>query len=58
MKNMVKKVFKHWEVFLLVSWCRVCGVRRGNPSSLRPQSIMNSIVNYIKLASFRCLSRW
>ena len=50
MKNLLKKVFKHWEVFLLVFLVLefvVFGV--ANPKFLRPKSIMNSIVNYISV---------
>lgn len=47
---MLKKVFKHWEVFLLVFLVLefvVFGAT--NPKFLRPQSILNSIVNYISV---------
>lgn len=50
MKTMLKKVFKHWEVFLLVFLVLefvVFGAT--NPKFLRPQSILNSIVNYISV---------
>ena len=50
MKSLLKKVFKHWEVFLtvfLVLEFVVFGA--ANPKFLRPASIMNSIVNYISV---------
>lgn len=50
MKSALKKVFKHWELFLvifLVLEFVVFGA--ANPKFLRPKSIMNSIVNYISV---------
>ena len=50
MKSLLKKVFRHWEVFLtvfLVLEFVVFGA--ANPKFLRPKSIMNSIVNYISV---------
>lgn len=50
MKNMLKKVFKHWEVFLMVFLVLefvIFGV--ANPKFLRAKSIMNSLVNYISV---------
>ena len=50
MKSLLKKVFKHWEVFLtvfLVLEFVVFGA--ANPKFLRSASIMNSIVNYISV---------
>ena len=50
MKDMLKKVFKHWEVFLVVFLILEFVVfGTANPKFLRPQSIMNSIVNYISV---------
>ena len=50
MKSLLKKVFKHWEVFLLVFLVLEFVVfGAANPKFLRPQSIMNSIVNYISV---------
>lgn len=50
MKSMLKKVFKHWEVFLLVFLVLEFVVfGAANPKFLRPQSILNSIVNYISV---------
>ena len=46
----VKKIFKHWEMFLLVFLVLEFVVFGAvNPKFLRPQSIMNSIVNYISV---------
>ena len=46
----VKKIFKHWEMFLLVFLILEFVVFGAvNPKFLRPQSIMNSIVNYISV---------
>ena len=48
--NAVKKVFKHWEMFLLVFLILEFVIFGAvNPKFLRPQSIMNSIVNYISV---------
>lgn len=50
MKALLKKAFKHWEMFLilfLVLEFVVFGA--ANPKFLRPASIMNSIVNYISV---------
>lgn len=50
MKNMLKKVFKHWEVFLVVFLVLEFVVfGTANPKFLRSKSIMNSIVNYISV---------
>ena len=50
MKSLLKKVFRHWEVFLLVFLVLEFVVfGAANPKFLRPQSIMNSIVNYISV---------
>ena len=50
MKNLLKKVFKHWEVFLLVFLVLEFVVfGAANPKFLRPASIMSSIVNYISV---------
>lgn len=46
----VKKLFKHWEMFLLVFLVLEFVIfGAANPKFLRPQSIMNSIVNYISV---------
>ena len=46
----VKKIFKHWEMFLLVFLILEFVIFGAvNPKFLRPQSIMNSIVNYISV---------
>ena len=46
----VKKIFKHWEMFLLVFLVLEFVIFGAvNPKFLRPQSIMNSIVNYISV---------
>mgnify|MGYP000570766424 FL=1 len=50
MKDMLKKVFKHWEMFLVIFLILEFVVfGAANPKFLRPQSIMNSIVNYISV---------
>ena len=50
MKNLLKKVFKHWEMFLVIFLILEFVVfGAANPKFLRPQSIMNSIVNYISV---------
>lgn len=50
MKDMLKKVFKHWEMFLVIFLILEFAVfGAANPKFLRPQSIMNSIVNYISV---------
>ena len=50
MKNALKKVFAHWEVFLVVFLVLEFVVfGNANPKFLKPQSIMNSIVNYISV---------
>ena len=50
MKALLKKVFRRWEVFLLVFLVLEFVVfGAANPKFLRPQSIMNSIVNYISV---------
>ncbi len=46
----IKKLFKHWEVFLLVLLILEFVVfGAANPKFLRPKSIMTSIVNYISV---------
>ena len=51
MKDMLKKVFKHWEMFLVIFLILEFVVfGAANPKFLRPQSIMNSIVNYISVS--------
>ena len=50
MKAALKKVFKHWELFLvifLIVECAVFGIV--NPKFLRPEKLMNSVVNYISV---------
>ena len=50
MKNALKKVFKHWELFLvifLIVECAVFGI--ANPKFLRPEKLMTSVVNYISV---------
>ncbi len=50
MKTLLKKVMKRWEVFLLVFLALEFVVfGAANPKFLRPNSIMNSIVNYISV---------
>ena len=50
MKDLLKKVFKRWELFLVVFLVLEFVVfGSANPKFLRPQSIMNSIVNYISV---------
>lgn len=50
MKEQLKKVFKHWELFLVIFLILEFVVfGTANPKFLRPQSIMNSIVNYISV---------
>ena len=50
MKNLLKKVFKHWELFLVIFLILEFVVfGAANPKFLRPKSIMNSIVNYISV---------
>jgi len=50
MKSILKKVFKHWELFLLIFLILEFVVfGAANPKFLRPKSIMNSIVNYISV---------
>ncbi len=50
MKAALKKVFKHWELFLVVFLVLEFVVfGTANPKFLRPQSIMNSIVNYVSV---------
>ena len=50
MKAALKKVFKHWELFLVVFLALEFVVfGTANPKFLRPQSIMNSIVNYVSV---------
>ena len=50
MKDLLKKVFKRWELFLVVFLVLEFVVfGTANPKFLRPQSIMNSIVNYISV---------
>ncbi len=50
MKSLLKKVFKHWEVFLVVFLILEFVVfGAANPKFLRPKSIMNAIVNYISV---------
>ena len=50
MKTLLKKVLKRWEVFLLVFLVLEFVVfGAANPKFLRPNSIMNSIVNYISV---------
>ena len=49
-QNMLKKVFKHWEMFLLVFLVLEFVIfGAANPKFLRPKSIMNSVVNYISV---------
>lgn len=46
----VKKLFKHWELFLLLFLILEFVIfGAANPKFLRPQSIMTSIVNYISV---------
>ena len=50
MKNLLKKVFKHWELFLVIFLILEFVIfGAANPKFLRPKSIMNSIVNYISV---------
>ena len=50
MKNLMKKVFKHWELFLVIFLILEFVIfGAANPKFLRPKSIMNSIVNYISV---------
>lgn len=50
MKSMLKKVFKHWEVFLVVFLILEFVVfGSASPKFLKAQSIMNSVVNYISV---------
>ena len=50
MRAALKKVFKHWELFLVVFLMLEFVVfGTANPKFLRPQSIMNSIVNYVSV---------
>ena len=50
MKDLLKKVFKRWELFLVVFLVLEFVVfGTANTKFLRPQSIMNSIVNYISV---------
>lgn len=50
MKAALKKVLKHWELFLVVFLALEFVVfGTANPKFLRPQSIMNSIVNYVSV---------
>ena len=45
MKNLLKKVFKHWELFLVIFLILEFVIfGAANPKFLRPKSIMNSIV--------------
>ena len=36
MEDMLKKVFKHWEMFLVIFLILNCGVQRANLKALRP----------------------
>ena len=50
MKATLKKVFKHWELFLVVFLILEFVIfGAANPKFLRPKSIMTSIVNYISV---------
>ena len=56
MKDMLKKVFKHWEMFLVIFLILEFVVfGAANPKFLRPQSIMNTSSTTSASASSRCL---